>query len=133
MRRRNFATHFHVLLLAKLAFGFSPECPCINLEEHVGAFWSGENRSVEIDFQASGLNVNRSCFVSDRFLYPGNYGLGTCRKWDNGVPPYCEGNENTFCTRPWCYVNASACKDSTVAYYKSSYSSDSTGCELFYS
>lgn len=78
------------------------------------------------------IQGNGEHFVSiggGTFSYPVDYGLGSCRIQDDGLPPSCDkgANNANWCTSRWCYVDQNNCNQAVTA------SSYHPGKDLFYS
>ena len=64
-----------------------PGCPCVPVAHKL----TGKCFNVELP------DGSTAC-------YPEKYGNG-CAEWDAMLEPYCSpSNEETFCMKPWCYV-----------------------------
>ena len=63
----------------------------------------------------SGIPLNENGFVSwidtqcTTHEYPADFGTGSCKAWDEGMAPFCDGpNPPAHCAKKWCFVS-SAC------------------------
>lgn len=85
--------------------GGSPSCECIDPWERA----AGGARAVHLE-TAPGSE--------QQLLLPADYGAARCAAWDSAVEGSCveadgrplDSGQPSWCTKKWCYVNASACE-----------------------
>jgi hypothetical protein len=101
-----------VVSLFRIDLAFRSDCPCVSLSLP---------DCVSVVFTDSGDTSlrNLTCAAEYPLCFPSNYGMGQCSSWDHGLGPFCSGdNMSPWCSRDWCFVNETQCKDSKVSYFK---------------
>ncbi len=80
-------------------------------------------------YRAEASNITwEECPKYSFYSYGNGYGLGKCAAWDSGEKPNCESNQESWCEKSWCYVNATECLTANVSFTKSS-----NACGRYYS
>ena len=97
------------VVASRAATAQSPSCPCLT-----AATWP------ILGTDANGNPANRVLVGGQVRAYPAAYGIGSCAAHDRGLAPFCDGaNPAAFCAEPWCYVDPTTCRDSTVRFAES--------------
>jgi hypothetical protein len=82
---------------------FAPvDCPCIDASPALDALVGPEN-CTQFAPRAGKPDV----------CYPLGFGTGSCRSWDMGLAPHCDGRSPPqWCRESWCYVDPVQCSKS---------------------
>ena len=92
-----------MLVVVALAIASHGACPCLS------SYPAGVDPTAGVAFEQ----------VGETIPYPSEYGLNSCLAHDDGLAPYCSGNNTEdFCEDVWCFVDQNACD---VAYDPSDY------------
>ena len=103
-----------------------PECPCIQMN-HTATF-EGKLKLFLDTYNANG--TRQQCGMGEFEEFPLDYGVGACEAWDLGHKPFCDdSNDDSSCSRPWCYVNETLCRSTNKTLHKSAY----FPCDYYYS
>ena len=96
------------------ADSFDPACPCLPLSAAPAGVIIGNTSCASTQPAYTGLPCltpelleNEKCNC-----YPADYGYGDCAAHDEGLAPFCTGQNASWCRLKWCYVDADACHDS---------------------
>ena len=93
-------------LLALLAHG---RCPCISASKLLP---QDSNGCLTSTCDSPLQNYNLGCVNA-------SYGSSTCSTWEQAMPACLVANPPSHCAEPWCYVNATLCRSSSLRYQKS--------------
>ena len=72
--------------------------------------------------ESSGSPVLTATVESSDYMYPVDYGFGSCEQWDLSLEPSCADADGTrlpaapsWCERRWCWVDPASCDQRDVA------------------
>jgi hypothetical protein len=110
----------HVLMLlcrrASAQQHGSSGCRCLNSTAWRPNFATQGNASLVVNLTQQGGGTTSS------YDYPFGYGLGSCKRWDVAMEPYCSFANGTalpaapsWCQERWCWVDPVSCDQADVA------------------
>ena len=79
------------------------DCPCVDASPVLAALVGPDNCT---------LFAPRA--GKPEVCYPPDFGIGSCRAWDMGLAPHCDGGSPPqWCRESWCYVDPMQCARSS--------------------
>ena len=105
-----------ILIRVTGAASANADCPCINVRPKLPLTDAGcLAPTCNSPLEPGNMNTSGVCIT-------GEYGSSSCAMWDQQTNYLCNvTTPPAYCSQPWCYVDAAACRLSTKRFERSRY------------